>query len=360
VSGPVLVVVPTADRPAMLADAVAGVLAQTDPDWRLVVADDGAAPIGLTEPMSVEQFCTRTGVRVEDVVVRLFKKHRRLVTPNSMLDEDTAQIVAEEFESEIRLSEHRAAGWASDSRVLVARATTRTAGGARNAGIEAGSARWPGCRLVAFLDDDDLWEPSHLEASRAALAARPTAVFAHGAARTRSPDGSERPYHERGEGPLEGDVFHALLRRDVVATSTAVARLDAVRAAGGFRADLKNGQDWDLWLRLARLGEAAFVPETHVVYRVHEGNASRRMVVKAEGHARVLSFWWDRRHLLSPAERKTLRRELARRHRRHVRRLLAERSLSRRAVRRLAWANLERVPHLLTALAAAEVTYGVR
>jgi glycosyltransferase involved in cell wall biosynthesis len=294
VADPVLVVVPTHDRPAMLAEAVESVRAQRDRDWALVVADDGeAAPVD------------------------------------------------------------RAAAWASDPRVHVVRAGTRTAGGARNAALARGDALGTRFALVAFLDDDDLWGEGHLAAARARLEARPDATFVHGAATTRG-QGGERPYHERGEGPLEGDLFRTLLRRDAVATSTVVARLDAVRAEGGFRADLRNGQDWDLWLRLARRGPAAFVPEPHVVYRAHGGNASRHLVRKAEAQARVLEHWWARRHLLLAPERRTLRRELARRHRRHVKRLLAAGETPARDVRRLAWRLVEEVPHPFTALAALE------
>lgn len=293
---PILVVIPTRNRPAMCAEAVASVLAQTDADWIAVVADDGdEVPVGS------------------------------------------------------------APGWPDDPRIHVVRATTRTAGGARNAAIAYAFDRLPAPapRLVAFLDDDDLWLPTHLEASRRALAANRGAVFCHGAAVTRDASG-ESPYHERESGPFDGRIFRALLRRDVVATSSAVARLDFVRAVGGFRADVRHAQDWDLWLKLAHRGPVAFVPETTVVYRSHGGNISRSLVSKIEDQIAVFAPWWARRHLLSCEERRILRREEARRRRRRVKRLLDEGRVPRREAIAAARRAFAEVPHPQTVRALVE------
>ncbi len=293
---PILVVLPTHDRPRMCAEAVASVIAQTDPDWVLVVVDDGeTSPIGAAE------------------------------------------------------------GWPRDPRVHLVRSTTRTAGGARNAGIAYGEGGLGGPlpRLVAFLDDDDLWLEGHLAAARVCLATNPRAAFCHGAALTR--DGqAETSYHARETGPLAGDLFKALLRRDVVATSSVVARLDAVRAAGGFRADVRHGQDWDLWLKLARAAPIAFVPEVTAVYRSHGANISRNLTSKIDDQIRVFEPWWARRHLLSRSERRLLSRECARRHRRRVKRLLSDGSVPRREVLALARRAFLDVPGATTARALLE------
>ena len=265
---PVLVVIPTRHRPAFLAEALGSVLAQDDPDWVAVVADDGDA-----EPTAPE----------------------------------------------------RAAAARGDARIAFCRATTRSAGGARNAALAFAESWAPArtARLVAFLDDDDLWLPGHLRASRRALDAQPRAPFVHGAAVTRG-TGGDSAYHARETGPMDGDLFAALLHRDIVATSSAVARREDLAQVGGFRADLRHGEDWDLWLRLARRGPAAWVAEPLVVHRDHDGNLSRQRVSKGEDQAAMLETWWASRHRLSPTERRVLRRELARRHRRFVHRLLEE------------------------------------
>ena len=273
---PVLVAVPTCDRPAMAAEAVASALAQEGADLVVVVADDGRTPLS------------------------------RAALPG-------------------------------DARVHVVRATTRSPGGARNAAVAHGEDAVLGgrARLVAFLDDDDLWLPRHLAASRAALEAAPAAAFVHGAATTRSAQG-DAPYHARDEGPLEGDLFATLLRRDVVATSSLVVRGDAFAGVGRFREDLSHGEDLDLLLRLSARGPAAFVAASTVVHREHGGNVSHALAAKATAQADVLASWLPRRPFLAPAVARTLRRELARRRRREVRRLLAEGTVPRAQVRAVA------------------------
>lgn len=273
---PVVVAVPTCDRPAMVAEAVASALAQDDADLVVVVADDGREPL------------------------------LRAALPG-------------------------------DARVHLVRATTRSPGGARNAAVAFGEDAVLGrpADLVAFLDDDDLWLPHHLRASRAALAAAPAAAFVHGAATTRSAAG-EAPYHAREQGPLDGDLFATLLRRDVVATSSLVVRGDAFSGVGRFREDLAHGEDLDLLLRLSARGPAAFVAEATVVHREHGGNVSQALAAKATAQAEVLASWVPRRPLLAPAVARTLARELARRRRRQVRRLLAEGTAPRAHVRDVA------------------------
>lgn len=296
---PVLVVIPTRDRPSFLAEALASMLAQTDGDFVAIVADDG------------------TGEPVE-----------------------------------------RTPSLPRDPRVSFVRTRAGTAGGARNAGRVHGEERvlGRGASLVAFLDDDDLWTPDHLARCRATLAAAPQALFVHGAATTRGP-GGETPYQARDDGPFDGDVFAALLRRNFVATSSVVVRGDALRAVGAFREDVSHGEDQALWLELAHRGPVAYVPEATVVYRDHEGNISHRLVEKARTQAEVYAAWWPRRSRLDAPTQRLLRRETARRHRRYVKRLLLEGSMPRRAVRALARRRFLEVPHLDTLRAVLEATW---
>jgi GT2 family glycosyltransferase len=288
VKAPVVVAIPTRNRPAAVAEAVASVLAQTDPDWIAVVADDGEEPPALP----------------------------------------------------------------ADPRVEVVRAFGRSPGSARNAAIRRGLERIgdPADALVALLDDDDRWDPDHLATMRAALDADPAALFAHGAARTR--DGErETPYHFRGGLPLPRDLFLRMLEHDVVATSTALLRADAWRAVGGFREDLSHGEDWGFFLALSRAGPAAFVERPTVTYVRHGGNVSGESVRKLAPQFQALLPLWRRRHLLSPAHRRTLHRTLSRLARRRVRLLLSQTDVPRAQVRREAAAMRREVPGLRTTVA---------
>ncbi len=56
--------------------------------------------------------------------------------------------------------------------------------------------------------------------------------------------------------------------------SGVMATGSALRAAGQFDPQLGPGADWDLWLRLLRVGPPACAAAPHVAYRLHAGNMS--------------------------------------------------------------------------------------
>jgi hypothetical protein len=56
-----------------------------------------------------------------------------------------------------------------------------------------------------------------------------------------------------------------------------LVRADALARAGRFDPGLRNNEDWDMWIRLARIGPPAWVCRPLVALRVHPGNASHNM-----------------------------------------------------------------------------------
>jgi len=131
---------------------------------------------------------------------------------------------------------------------------------ARNAGIATARGAY-----LAFLDGDDLWEPTFLDVMLAHLEADPTVVMAFadsqpfGAGTQAGSLFAQVPPH----GPC--DLAGILVGRHVVVTSTTVARRQAVVDAGGFDPALRHCEDYDLWLRLAARG--AVVCERRVLGR---------------------------------------------------------------------------------------------
>lgn len=55
----------------------------------------------------------------------------------------------------------------------------------------------------------------------------------------------------------------------------ALVRRDSLARTGGFDPEIAQGEDWDLWLRLAELGPFDPVDQSLARYRVHAANASR-------------------------------------------------------------------------------------
>jgi len=118
---------------------------------------------------------------------------------------------------------------------------------ARNRGIAAAGGAW-----VAFLDDDDLWAPDKLARQLEA---------AHQTGRTWvytgevSMDERLRILDGRPPAPPE-QVLERLVRHNAVpaGASNVVVQADTLARAGAFDTRLRNNEDWDLWIRLARIG----------------------------------------------------------------------------------------------------------
>ncbi|WP_042449876.1 glycosyltransferase family 2 protein [Streptacidiphilus jiangxiensis] len=131
------------------------------------------------------------------------------------------------------------------------------AGVVRNVGI-----RLTDSRFVAFLDDDNLWEPDHLEVALAALTARggPDAVYT--ALRRVLPDGTERdvlsvPYDRRlatRKAFLDTNAF--------VARRTPALRFSRIRRTP----EVLPREDWELIHRYARHHRVVHVPQVTVRY----------------------------------------------------------------------------------------------
>jgi glycosyltransferase involved in cell wall biosynthesis len=155
-----------------------------------------------------------------------------------------------------------------DARVRVLRHDTpRGVSTARNHGASAARADW-----LAFVDDDDLWAPDKLalQLQAARSAGRDWAY----AGTVNIGEGGEIVY---GHPPLPpGDVMAALPHYNAIpgGGSNVVVRRSTWKQAGPFDTRLRNTEDWEMWIRLAKLGPPACVSRPLLGYRVHASNAS--------------------------------------------------------------------------------------
>jgi glycosyltransferase involved in cell wall biosynthesis len=212
------VVIPAFDAERTVVAAIRSVRAQTEPDFELIVVDDGSRDA--------------TADRVRQV---------------------------------------------DDRRIRLLRQENRGLSAARNAGI--GAARGS---LIAFLDADDLWLPTYLERMGAALAARPEAelaycdawVFEAGTGRIRRQTFFDR-HRPAGSLPLEPAAFLLVHLRDNFFYVGTTVRARAFASVGGFREDMTSLEDYEMWLRIEAAGGAIVeVAVPLALYRTSPGQMS--------------------------------------------------------------------------------------
>lgn len=124
---------------------------------------------------------------------------------------------------------------------------------------------------LARCDADDTWLPGHRDRLVTALEADATAVAAFGGAVLIGPGGEPRGL---SVPPTADRLAAVLLRENPLVHGTVLARTTAVRAAGGYH-DYPGAEDYDLWLRLTRLGGIVTIPTPVYSYRLSDSGAHR-------------------------------------------------------------------------------------
>ena len=137
-----------------------------------------------------------------------------------------------------------------------------------------GASRSTGSYL-AFLDDDDEWDPAKLEEQINAIK-DPDIVMVTCDSELIEEDASGQitnrsisRYTDKTLITLP-DMF--IEDNSVGGASFPLIKRDAFEQVKGFNEDLKACQDWDLWIRLLKIGNAARIPKPLVKYYWHPGD----------------------------------------------------------------------------------------
>lgn len=225
----VTVVIPTRNRVASLESSVASVLAQDGVDLELVVVDDGSTDgtaIYLAQMSSVDD--------------------------------------------RVRIIRNRESVGAST---------------ARNRGARQGRAS-----LLAFNDDDCVWEPDKLQLQMTRMTSSGAGVVycreavlwpELGVVVNGSPDAERR------------GAVRSLVTANYIGTVGPLIERRLFEEAGGFDESLPRLQEWDLWLRLGFLTSFAYVPRILVRGRAMPGGISDSSAALARASRLMLDKWKD-------------------------------------------------------------------
>lgn len=151
-------------------------------------------------------------------------------------------------------------------------------GASRNAGIRMASHEW-----IAFLDADDLWEPTKIEKQVAAIVAHPdidlivtnACWFDNDRVVKADYFKTMRLFHQQKIerhgtlGIFTEPLYPLFIDENFVNLSSVLVRKKSLYDEGLFDATLPRAQDRDLWLRLSRRYKFAFIDEILTRSRVH-------------------------------------------------------------------------------------------
>jgi glycosyltransferase involved in cell wall biosynthesis len=217
---------PTFNRLRFLVPAIRSVFDQTLSDWQLVIADDGSAP-------------------------------------------DTLRYLGRLASERVKVLELPHSG--NPSRV-------------RNAAIQAADGRY-----LAFLDSDDIWDPSKLAKQLAALQNTGNARWCYTACG--HIDASGCPLPRKNAQPIirpQGWIFEHLLTLQIgIAMPTVFAEKRLVEEVGGFDEEQRFGEFHDLCLRCALRSAVVALDEPLCWVRTHDEHYSSDRIGDQAGWMRL-------------------------------------------------------------------------
>lgn len=173
-----------------------------------------------------------------------------------------------------------------DARLRLVSQTNLGLAGARNTGIREAKGEY-----LAFLDADDLWESTKLAQQVQVLDNHPKVGLVYTWVTYINEQGNStgKLVNNKSNG-TEGDVWQKLTESNLVECgSVAMVRRECFAECGVFDCNLGSFvEDWDMWLRIARVYHFKVIKQPLVYYRQVTGSASRNWSAMAKSYQLVI------------------------------------------------------------------------
>lgn len=209
------------------------------------------------------------GRAIKSVLEQTFKNIELLVIDDGS-DDDTEKVV-KNFDSEaIKYIQHE---------------ENKGAAVARNTGIENARGEY-----VAFLDSGDEWFPQKLEKQVSVLKKKKDVGIVYV---------GTIYFDERYNDNLleivipkyKGMVYRKLLEKNIVCggCSSVLIRKQCFEYVGGFDSEFPAAQDWDMWIRIAKLYKFDYIPNILLKYFSQKIGISQNIYAIIEGKKKFLN-----------------------------------------------------------------------
>jgi glycosyltransferase involved in cell wall biosynthesis len=158
----------------------------------------------------------------------------------------------------------------ADSRVKLISQENQGAAGARNNGIGHAQGEY-----IAFLDADDLWEPTKIEKQVHSLDSNPEVGLVYTWVACIDEKGKSKG--KMWKNDIEGNVWEKLIEHNIVECgSVAMVRRCCFKTLGMFDQNIRFAEDWEMWIRVATSYTFAVIKKPLVYYRDHRNNKSKK------------------------------------------------------------------------------------
>jgi len=168
--------------------------------------------------------------------------------------------------------------------------------------------------LVHLLHQDDYVLPGFYARMERGFRAAPDAGMAF--CRSRIVDDRERPIktasRQQWTAGILANWLPRIAERQRVQTPAAVVPRTTYERLGGFRSDLCQALDWEMWVRIAASYPVWYEPRVLAVYRRHGGNESSRLLDSGEVWPDLLQAIELNSRWLGGNERQRVREQSAR------------------------------------------------